>query len=195
MRIVASRWFATTVLVMLVVFGAVGCGRAATQPSGSNTQHLQATAQDATSYAVSDSKMPSRCARREPRSIASTGWAPMRRRLAPLGAGAVRLCRYGTLPELGLRRSTLLTASSVTKRLLADFDRLPPPPLHVRCPEDLGSEIVAYLAYPAGHRVAIAVSLTGCQLATNGELVRSASGFATSNRSGPALLAELRRLV
>jgi hypothetical protein len=89
-----------------------------------------------------------------------------------------------------------VTAFSVIRRLLADFDKLPLPELHVRCPEDLGSEVVAYLAYPGGHRVTIVVSLTGCKLATNGEIVRSASGFGTSNHSaGPALLSELARLV
>jgi hypothetical protein len=46
--------------------------------------------------------------------------------LAPPGATAIRLCRYGALPSLLLQRSTLQTSSSVVSRIVRDFDRLLP---------------------------------------------------------------------
>jgi hypothetical protein len=115
--------------------------------------------------------------------------------LAPPGATAIRLCRYGALPSLLLQRSVLQTSLSLVSGLVRVFDRLPqPPPGPVACPADNGSQIVALVAYPAGQRVTISVDLTGCAIVTNGSLSRSAAGVGTPRPYGPQLLAELGRL-
>lgn len=143
------------------------------------------------SYSVPRTDRPPTCARREPSGIPQNAWAPTRRRLAPLGAIAIRLCRYGDLPEILLLRSTLLTSPSMVGRLLNDFDKLPTPPRAVKCPENNGSEIVALIAYAHGERVTVALQLSGCGRVTNGNLARSASA---ANSTGPELVAELQRL-
>jgi len=138
---------------------------------------------------------PASCARREPRSVPANTWALTRSELAPPGATAIRLCRYGVLPSLLLQRSTLLRSSSVVSRIVRDFDRLPPPPSGlIACPADLGSQVVALIAYPAERLVTISADLTGCAGVTNGNLSRSAAGVGTPRPYGPQLLAELGRL-
>jgi hypothetical protein len=194
-RVTNSRLRAASVLVVLLL-GIAGCDQAASQQSGSTAQHPQVTARHIASHAVSGSELPPRCARREPPRIPPNRWPPTRSKLAPFGAVAIRLCPYGQLPDVALlRRSPLLTTPSLIKRLLVRFDELPTPPLHVHCPMDNGSEIVALLSYPGGQQVTVTVRRTGCAETTNGNLVRSASGFATPNPSGPQLRDELRRLI
>jgi hypothetical protein len=184
-----------TSVVMMLAFAAVGCGHAASQPPSNKTLRFQAPAQDTASYAVSNSELPPRCARRELNSVPANAWAPTRSQLAPLGAVAVRLCRYGALPGVSLQHSRLFTTPSLLKRLVADFDRLPRPPLKVNCPEDVGSEVVAHFYYHGGHSVTVSVGLTGCVLVSNGNLLRSASGFGAGHPFGPEVLAELQHLV
>jgi hypothetical protein len=194
-RVNNPRLRVASVLIMLLL-GVAGCGQAASQQSGSTAQRLQTTAQHIASHAVSSSDLPPKCTRREPSGIPPNKWAPTHSKLAPFGAVAIRLCPYGQLPDVALlRRSPLLTTPSLIKRLLVRFDELPTPPLHVVCPMDNGSEIVALLSYRAGQRVTVTVRRTGCAQTTNGNLVRSASGFATPNPSGPQLRDELRRLI
>ena len=189
----SRQGFSAAPILIVLLFAALGCGQNATKHTGGTAQRPQTTGPRVVSYAVRNDN-PTNCARREPSGIPPNAWAPTRRRLAPLGATAIRLCRYGELPNVLLLRSTLLTSPIVIERLLNDFDMLPTPPRGVKCPEDNGSEIVASIAYANGKRVTVAVKLTGCALATNGNLLRSASGFATANNAGPDLVAELQRL-
>ncbi len=180
-----------SVMVLLIV---AGCGTAQQKSGDSSNAGGSQTAARVARYTVPMGEMPAKCVRRAPDHISPNTWPPTRRELAPKGAIAIRLCRYGVLPGVRLQGATLLTAPSAVKRLVADFDSLPKEPRRVVCPVDLGSGIVALVTYRAGPRVAIAVHLTGCALAMNGNLIRSASGFATTSRSGPELLAQLRRL-
>ncbi len=140
------------------------------------------------------SAVPAGCYRREPRIHANL-WPATLRELAPPGAAAVRLCRYGRLSRLALERARLVTNSSLVNRLVHNLNRLPPAPaVALSCPADLGSRVDALLAYPAGQRVTVSVQLTGCAPATNGNLDRLAAGFGTPRAYGPQLLAELGRL-
>jgi hypothetical protein len=152
------------------------------------------TAEGLARSAAMSAKPPAGCARREPR-INRNPWPATLHELAPPGASAIRLCRYGTLPRLALERARLVTDSGLVKKLVDDFNRLPPPPVPTfNCPADFGSRIDALLAYPAGQRVTVSVDLTGCAPATNGNLDRLAAGFGTPRAYGPQLLAELGRL-
>lgn len=187
--------FRTAVTLIVLLFAAVGCGQSAVRQTGGTAQRLQAAAvQRTVTYAIPRNDQPPTCARREPSGIPPNAWAPTRTRLAPLGAIAIRVCRYGQLPRVLLVRSTLLTSPSIIGRLLSEFDELPAPPLRVKCPVDFGSEIVASIAYAHGKRVTVAVQLEGCGLVANGNLSRSASGFGTASNAGPELVAELQRL-
>jgi hypothetical protein len=174
----AVRYTAGTVAA--IVLGGSGCGASGAEPI--------------TSSQPPASLLPSSCADRAPR-IQSNAWPATRRYLAPPGAIAIRLCRYGILPGVPLERSRLLTSLSVIGRIVGDFDKLPslgvPAPA---CPADSGSEILALLAYPTGQRVAISTGLTGCSEVTNGDLNRSAGGFGTPRPFGPQLVSELERL-
>ena len=140
------------------------------------------------------SALPASCARREPR-IDANPWPATLNQMAPPGATAIRLCRYGRLPRLSLERARLVTNSSLVNRLVDDFNRLPPAPAGVvNRPVDVGSRVDALLAYPERQRVAVDVELTGCAAATNGNLHRLAAGLGTPRAYGPQLLAELGRL-
>jgi hypothetical protein len=81
------------------------------------------------------------------------------------------------------------------RQLVAEFNRLPSLRGAVACPNDDGSEIVAWLAYPGGHQVPVSVGLTGCALVTNGSVHRTAAGFGTPRAFGPQLLTSLEQLV
>ena len=170
----AVRYVAGTLAA--IVLGGSGCGASTAEPIRS-------------SYLSASLLRPS-CADRAPR-IPNNPWPPTRRYLAPSGAIAIRLCRYGVLPRLVLKRSRLLTSSRVIHRIVGDFDKLPSPGVpSPACPADFGSEILALLAYPAGQRVAISTGLTGCSEVTNGNLNRSALG----SPYGLPLVSELERL-
>ncbi len=172
-------------LVTAVVLSA-GVAMAAGAGSGSPS-HLRASA-----------GQPARCSRKEPR-IPAQGWPAAEHNLAPTGASAIRLCRYSGLndhPPLILVRARLLNRPRLVAQLVKRFDGLPSGPQGaVSCPADDGSEIVALVSYPGGHRVRISVGLTGCLGVSNGSVNRTASGYGPHPARGPRLLAELKRLV
>jgi len=80
-------------------------------------------------------------------------------------------------------------------QIATELDELPPPARRIRCDESFGSAIIANLVYADGHRLAVLAELSGCQLVSNGDIVRSAFAIGTSNSTGSQLLAQLRRLV
>lgn len=143
---------------------------------------------------------PRSCPPHPPASIPTNRWATAGRQLAPAGAAAIRLCRYSGLndhPASALIRQRLVGGGRAVRGLVRQFDALrpfPPGVYAVACPADDGSQILAFLAYPSGHRVTISVGLTGCNLVTNGDVHRTAANFAYQNPAGPKLLAALERL-
>jgi hypothetical protein len=118
-------------------------------------------------------------------------WSPARAALAPAGADEVRLCRYSRIPSR-LVKSVLIGAHGTVGSLVRQFARLPSFKGTYSCPLDDGSQIVALLAYPGGHRVTIDVHLKGCNPVSNGDVTRTALGL--SGQPGPVLLARLARL-
>lgn len=123
--------------------------------------------------------------------MAANWWSPARAALAPPGAGEVRLCRYSRIPS-HLVKSVLIGTRGTVASLVRQFDRLPSFKGTYSCPLDDGSQILALLAYPDGHRVTIDVHLKGCNPVSNGDVTRTALG--RSGQSGRALLARLDRL-
>jgi len=93
------------ICALMALLGTAGCG------SG--------TAEGLARYAVG-SAVPGGCARREPR-IDANPWPATLHKLAPPGATAIRLCRYGTLLRLALQRARLVTNLSLVNRLVYDF--------------------------------------------------------------------------
>jgi hypothetical protein len=134
---------------------------------------------------------PGQCAGKPPARIGFNPWPAARAELAPAGARAIRLCRYSPVPSR-LVKSVLIARLATVRSLVRQFDRLPPFAGTFNCPVDDGSQIVALLAYPRGHRVAIEVRLRGCNAVSNGDLTRTALG--RPGQPGPALLARLKRL-
>jgi hypothetical protein len=149
--------------------------------------------------AVGTDVRPALCSKKAPVRVPAQSWPPARRALAPIGASAIRLCRYSGLnarPRLALVSSRLVDSRRVVGRLVRDFDRLPRPARGVTaCPDDDGSLIVALLVYPAGRVLTISVSLTGCEEVTNGRVNRTAEGFGSPRAFGRQLIVELERLV
>jgi hypothetical protein len=180
-----KAWLAGWSIVALLALIAAWSGAA----SGSTARRTKSAATLA---------RPGRCPAKPQQHVRRSSWARARTQLAPTGATAIRLCRYSggnDHPAGKLVRSRLLTGGAVVSRLVREFDKLPPFPRGaVACPNDDGSEILALFAYPNGGRVTVELDLTGCQGATNGDLVRIAAGFGTPREFGPQLLAELERL-
>ncbi|MGI8411406.1 MAG: hypothetical protein ACR2QA_02725 [Solirubrobacteraceae bacterium] len=141
---------------------------------------------------------PMRCPAKPLFSVPRNKWKPARQQLAPLGATAIRLCRYSggnAHPPAKLIRSRLLTGRLRINSLIRDFNKLPPfGPGATSCPSDDGSQIDALLAYPNGERVTVKTSLTGCRDVTNGNLIRTAEGFGVPRQFGPQLITELKAL-
>jgi hypothetical protein len=136
-------------------------------------------------------KPPPLCHTKGPQSVAPNSWEPTKNQLAPTGAGAIRLCRYGL--DRKIVRGTLLTRQVWVGKLVREFDVLQPPPSGtVACPVFLEPLIVALLAYPDGHTVTISVDESGCGSVTNGNLIRTAS--VAPPLFGPKLLRELEHL-
>jgi hypothetical protein len=110
----------------------------------------------------------------------------------------MRLCRYSGVndsPRDRLVRSRLLSDPRLVTKLVREFNELPPfPPGGFACPADVGSQILALLAYPNGQRLTIAFELSGCEGVMNGDLIRIANGYGSHPRLGPRLLAELEQL-
>ena len=136
---------------------------------------------------------PPRCSTTEPQRLAANAWAPALKQLAPADASAIRLCGYDGLnasPRFKLATS-LIRSGRVVNQLVRELDALPPPrPGIFACPDDDGSQILALLAYPAGHEVTISASVTGCSVLSNGDVTRTAS----DGPPGPRLMAQLERL-
>ena len=127
------------------------------------------------------------CTPEAPARVAPSHWTASRHAIAPHGPSAVRLCRYEGIDDspASLERSVQVTRRRVLRRLVRRLDALPVAAGMYACPNDDGSQVVAHLAYPDGHRLTVAVGFSGCRLATNGRR----AGVATD-----ALLRQLRRL-
>jgi hypothetical protein len=142
---------------------------------------------------------PAACSHRAPGTVAAEGWTAARRRLAPRGAVAIRLCRYSGLnahPSLALVSSRLLMRPALVEGLVSEFDRLPSPPRGVvHCPADDGSQILARLGYPDGRQVMISVGLAGCEAVTNGSVRRTAAGMGSPPAFGPQLVTQFKQLL
>jgi hypothetical protein len=141
---------------------------------------------------------PARCARRGPLHIAADAWWRARAAMAPSGATAMRLCRYAGLnarPTLKLKRAMLVTDPGTIARLVADLDALRPIRGALSCPTSDGSQVLALLAYPNGHRVTISIATGGCGIVTNGNLVRTIANRRHTNPVGPRLSRQPKRLV
>jgi hypothetical protein len=129
--------------------------------------------------------------------VPPNAWTLPRQRLAPTGVVAIRLCRYTGLnaqPRFRLTASRLVSSRDVIGQLVTDFDALRPLKGAMACPADDGSQILALLAYPNGHRVTISTGLGGCTMVTNGKSLRTAVNPG-KNPAGPKLLELLMRLV
>lgn len=182
--LVRTRWL--TGCLVLAIIGAAGSRAGPSQASSAAGSASRA--------------QPARCAQKHvSERVEPNPWPRAHRQLAPSGAHAMRLCRYSGLnvsPRTRLVRSRLLTNPALVTELVGQFNQLPPfPPGVFACPADNGSQIVALLAYPNGNHVTIMFELTGCQTATNGDLVRVANGYGTHPGLGPHLLSELERLL
>ena len=150
-----------------------------------------------TSTPTPTATVPQNCSHAAPVTVAPENWSLTRRRLAPMGASAVRLCLYsglGARPPLTLVTSKLLVQPAQVEDLTAEFDRLPLLPRAVFCPNDDRSQILALLAYTGHSDVTISVGLTGCNIVTNGRTVRTAGGPAFLH-TGASLVGQLDRLV
>jgi hypothetical protein len=137
------------------------------------------------------------CASRGPHGMHHNPWPPAQHRLAPHGAQAIQLCRYSGSnghPAFGLVRSRGVFREARIHRMVGLFDALKPAPSRAfSCPADDGSQIVATLFYRE-HAVQISVTLSGCETASNGDLMRAAFNFDGHNPAGPKLVAQLKRL-
>jgi hypothetical protein len=154
----------------------------------------------AASIAAHDSEIvqPASCPPRAVSPVPKNDWATARRELAPKGATALRLCGYSGINSataLRLTRSRLVTDKKLVTHLVDEFDALPPYPKGAvfACPSDDGSQVLALLGYPHGQRVIVAVDETGCQVVTNGDVMRLANGYANTP-VGPRLVAQLKDL-
>lgn len=140
---------------------------------------------------------PAACSHGAPGTVAAERWTAARHRLAPRGAGVIRLCRYSGLnahPPLTLVSSRLLNRPALVEQLVSEFDRLPSLHGAVACPADDGSQILARLAYPGGRQVMISVGLAGCEAVTNGSVHRTAAGMGSPRAFGPQLVTQLEHL-
>jgi hypothetical protein len=168
MRHVRPRFATVVALALLLAGGASGAG-------------------------ASSAPRPSACAPRAPIELPVDPWPAARSKLAPSGASAIRLCRYDGLdskPARGLARSALVTNGPAIATLIGELDALPAMSKKAFCPIDTGAEIVALIAYPGDHGVLVAIDLTGCAIASNGIVVRTAG----STPAGHALLAKIEHL-
>lgn len=130
--------------------------------------------------------------------LARNPWSRARQMLAPRGARSISLCRYASGRtgdnSLKLEGNDEVTNRTTKRQLISKFDALKQyhgPPLH--CPGDTGSEVLASLFYRR-HEVKIIVRLSGCPIATNGDLSRAAFNFDGKNPDGPRLLDQLEHL-
>jgi hypothetical protein len=68
----------------------------------------------------------------------------------------------------------VIRSRRVIARLTRELNRLPTLKGPVACPADDGSAVALHLAYPHHHSAMVAVGLSGCAVATNGHLNRTA---------------------
>jgi hypothetical protein len=183
------RWRRLAVIAgwALASAGSAGCAAAA----GSGPSRAAGVAAGSASSPAAG--MPTPCSSHAPAKLSAPRLGPARVQLAPAGVQAIRLCRYSGLnarPRLNLIGARLVQSPSVIGGLVRDLDRLPPFSGPIACPADDGSQIVLWLTYPSGHRVAVSVGLTGCDSVTNGSVVRMGLGSV-----GAGLIDRLKRLV
>lgn len=188
--------------VVAVLIVALSLAGAATVPAALRTDGSgggsEANAADAPRPLVAGPTLLAGCTRRAPARLHAEWWSLARRDLAPAGASRIRLCRYSGLnnhPPLAPVRSVLVSAPSLVRKLVREFDQLPSQgPSAIACPSDDGSQILAVLAYPGSRVVTIAVHLQGCEEVTNESVARLAAGFGSPPAFGTKLVAQLKRL-
>jgi hypothetical protein len=137
---------------------------------------------------------PARCSSLPPERPSHNGWAQARMKLAPDGASAIRLCRYAYKNNpRGTDGDQLVFAGLVpdadVARLVHDFDAVrqaKPRSGFTSCFFD-AAPVVAHIAYPSGRAVTIYVRMDDCWFATNGDLRRSAGGYAQRRLRGELL--------
>jgi len=141
---------------------------------------------------------PATCPSKAPAGVPVNLWPAAKRKLAPAGAGAIRLCRYAGLNTAAtpgsLVGSRLVRSAPLVGKLVWEFGQLKqaPPGAVFACPNDDGSQALALLAYRHGEEVTISVDMTGCSGVSNGDVSRTASGYGTP--VGPRLVAQLAPL-
>lgn len=134
------------------------------------------------------------CAEQGPVHVHRNPWPKARGKMAPRGARVVQLCRYADLnahPSFELVGSDLVSSQRIRHQIISRLDALKPysgPPPH--CPADTEKEVGITLLYKAGHEVTVAVDLSGCTAARNGDITRPAA----NTRAGRRLLSQLKAL-
>jgi len=109
-------------------------------------------------------------------------------------AQIVQLCRYLGLnahPSFKLVGSDRVSSQRIKHQIIYRLDALKPysgPSPH--CPADTEKEVGITLLYEGGHEVTIAVDLSGCTSARNGDITRPAY----NTRAGRRLLSQLKAL-
>ena len=88
-----------------------------------------------------------------------------------------------------------MTAHKAVAFFASELAALPPQHGTVNCPSDDGSQVVAILTYRQWRSLAVSVGLRGCDIATNGKVSRTASGFRTPSAKVPPLVDQLERIV
>lgn len=148
-----------------------------------------------TIVAASPARSPGTSCPARTRSVPASHRPGAKRSLVPPGAGSVVLCRYAGLNDPAHRagrlvRSRVLARRAIVRALGHQLDRLHRLPKGaVSCPLDDGSEVAVIFRYPRGRDDPVTVELTGCQVVTNGHLIRTAA------TPGSKLIARLRSLI
>ena len=178
--------------------GRLGLWRRALAPAAALATCVVVSTAAAAGASSTASGAPDRCPARGPASGPKNSWSATRDKLAPVGATAIRLCRYDGLnakPRLKFVSANLITTSKQVGELITQFDALKQlRGATTSCPSDDASQILALISYGDRHQVRISVALTGCSRVTNGNLSRTAANFAGRNPQGPKLVEQLRRL-
>jgi hypothetical protein len=136
---------------------------------------------------------PAACVAKEPSTVPANSWAPARTQLAPPGAVTIRLCRYdglNTKPALALAAQALVTRAATVEQLSGELEALKAPSGLAFCPMDDGGAVDMLLAYSGGHSVLVQVELSGCTIANNGNVSRTAA----TTKAGSELLRQIAQL-